>query len=184
MITDIYLFHFIQISQYEFSLCRKNEELAQIKNGLRDAEVNIQNVIDTNIKKEEEKKLLELFVLFTFLFSLSNFYNFFRQLQNEKKANLCLVRQLNENECTIQNLEDKIFELREKLCESKELNTKLKESNEGMAKEIQEAKIIVAEMKSRTWYKTAGELARGSLTALQYAALLMLPALPQHFEKK
>lgn len=81
-------------------------------------------------------------------------------------------------------MEEKIFELRENLCEASETNRKLKENNEEVIKDLQETRVIVEEIKSRPWYKNAGELAKGSLTVLQYAAFLMLPALPQHLKKK
>lgn len=108
----------------------------------------------------------------------------FRQFQDEKEANARLMEELEKGECNVQNLENKIFELREMLCEAKEANKLLKLGNDNLMKDLQEARIVVEEIKTRPWYKNAGELAKGSLLALQYAAFLMLPALPQHLAKK
>lgn len=109
---------------------------------------------------------------------------FSSQLQDEKDTNVQLMSRFTENERNVRNLEEKIFELRGKLCEANEVNMKLKESNEGLSNDLQEVKMVVEEMQSRPWYKNAGELAKDSLVALQYAAFLMLPALPQHVGRK
>lgn len=70
------------------------------------------------------------------------------------------------------------------LREADEANKNLKTENADLMRGLQDAKMIVEEIKARPWYKNAGELAKGSLLALQYAAFLMLPALPQHLAKK
>lgn len=179
------LLFILQINQYELTLCKKTEELAQVENALSDAEANIQNAIVISANKNEENLLLQLFVygcVWFIIWFLQIF--FFRRLQDEKDTNDQLVNQLKDNERSMQKLEDKIFELREKLCEANDTNKKLKENNEELNRDLQEAKVIVEEMRTRPWYKNAGELAKGSLVALQYAAFLMLPALPQHLGKK
>lgn len=91
---------------------------------------------------------------------------------------------MKENERNVRNLEQKIFELRGKLCDANEVNRKLREGKEDLERDLQTAKMMVEELQSRPWYKNAGELAKSSLVALQYAAFLMLPALPQHLGKK
>lgn len=83
----------------------------------------------------------------------------------------------------MQRLETKIFELREKLCESGDKNIKLKEENHQLSKTIDEVQAALEAERARPWWRNAGELAKVPLCALHYAAFLMLPALPHHFNK-
>lgn len=95
-----------------------------------------------------------------------------------------MEKQLGRSEVNAQSLENKIFELRSLLCEANDVNKKLKQEKEELTRGMEEARLVVEQIKARPWYKNAGELAKGSLMALQYAAFLMLPALPQHLPKK
>lgn len=90
---------------------------------------------------------------------------------------------MKENERNTQNLKEEVYKLQEKLDEMNEENKKLKQKSETLVEDLQQAKMVVEELQSKPWYKNAGELAKGSLVALQYAAFLMLPALPQHLRK-
>lgn len=106
-----------------------------------------------------------------------------RDLENEKKTTSLLELQLQESKATIQKLEKKIADLKRSLAESKESNKKVKDDNQLLKKHIQELQDVLAEERKRPWWRNATDLAKVPLSAIQSAAFVMLPALPQHLNK-
>lgn len=101
----------------------------------------------------------------------------------KKKINASLQDQLSESKREIQKLEIKVFDLKKSLTEFKETNKKLKEDNQNVKKQAQELQNALLEEHRRPWWKNAADLAKAPLSALQTAAVVMLPALPQNLNK-